>query len=297
MGMGYQGEMALVLDKEKVEALVPEPYAAFLTVLDKHERNFNGFARVCSLTDTIEMEELGSDEQEVVEEMLQSFSAVSAAFKEKTGISLYFNYHNSQEVGDVWDEVDGGFYCLDSNEVYRLTEKARELHKSKAFNVAHYVTDTTGLVDEEGNPGKTGYVSCFTLKLHQWNLKRLIGEPFISFLSKLEEYGMDFDEFAEAVNRNVKEFEFPKAVGNLDKEAATAEILNLHRTVLKAFEDKTGLSLVVKYHDPKTGCKLDAVSGGHYSLYFSEVFEMTEGGKALKELVPFELQYFVVMAG
>ena len=62
------------------------------------------------------------------------------------------------------------------------------------------------------------------------------------------------------------------------------------------FDKKTGLSLFIGYHDPKVGCRLDDVSGGFYSLYFYDVFEMTNAAKALKEVVPFGNKHFVVKA-
>lgn len=296
MGMDYQGEVAWVLDKEKVEALVAEPYAAFLTVLDKHERNFNGFARAYSITDSIEIENLGADEQLVLDEMLHSFSAVSAAFKSKTGLSLYVDYHNSQEHGDAPDEVDGGFYCLKFNEVFRIRNKAKELHLKAPFDIAYCVTDTSGIEVDDFNPKKTGYEARFALPLSNRKIEEVLGEPFTKLLAKLDEYGMSFEEFARAADEDVQEFEFPNAAAGIDKELATAEIVDLNTEVMELFDKLTGLSLFIGYHDPKVGCRLDAVSGGFYSLYFYDVFEMTEAAKALKEVVPFGKKHFVVKA-
>ncbi len=296
MGVDYKGEVAWVLEKEKVEALVAEPFAAFLAVLDKHEWNFNGFARAYSITDPIEIENLGADEQLVLDEMLHSFSAVSAAFKRKTGLSLYVNYHNSQENGDAPDEVDGGFYCLKFNEVFRIRDKAKELHLQAPFDLAYCVTDTSGIEVDDFNPKKTGYEARFALPLSNRNIEKVIGEPFKKLLAKLDEYGMSFEEFARAADEDVQEFEFPNAAAGVDKEIATAEIVDLNTEVLELFDKKTGLSLFIGYHDPKVGCRLDDVSGGFYSLYFYDVFEMTNAAKALKEVVPFGNKHFVVKA-
>jgi hypothetical protein len=296
MGMGYQGEMALVLDKEKVEALVAEPYAAFLSALDKHERNFNGFARAYSITDSIELENLGADEQLVLDEMLHSFSAVSAAFKSKTGLSLYVDYHNSQEEGDEPDDVDGGFYCLDFNEVYNMRQKARALHKKAPIEMAFCVTNTAGSKDDKRNSMKTGYEARFALPMPNQEIEEVVGEVFAKLLSKLAEYEMSFEDFARAADEELQEFEFPNAAAGINKELATAEIVDLNTEVMELFDKLTGLSLFIGYHDPEFGGRLDTLTGGFYSLYFSDVYEMTDGAKALEKVVPFGRKYFVVKA-
>lgn len=294
MSMGYQGEMAFVLDNEKVEALVAEPFAAFLTVLDKHEWNFNGFARAYSITDPIELENLGADEHLVLDEMLQSFSAVEKAFKDKTGLTLYVNYHNSQLDGDVQDEISGGFYCLDFNEVYRLTENARKVNEQVPIRFVHYVKDTTGVAIAVEKEQGTSYVACFSLPIRKEQMTSLVGKSFVEFLELLEKYGMSFDEFAEAAIEDVQEYAFPKMESTIDKEAATAEIIDAHTLLMEEIEKHTGLSIFVDFYDPKRGGKLDAISGGFYGLYFCDVFEKTEVAKAQEAIVPVGLRRFVV---
>ena len=113
---GYGANFVMVLDTEKVEALVAGPYAVFQAALDEYEVTFDAFAEAYSQTDDYEIaDDINGYEIDIEaanKEITAAFQAVEAAFKEKTGISLNVEYHNQDANGDNDDEVDGGFYFL-----------------------------------------------------------------------------------------------------------------------------------------------------------------------------------------
>lgn len=140
---GYGANFAMVLDTEKVEALVAEPFAAFRETLEKYEVTFDVFAEgyamgyECDIKEIINGKKI--DTWTAQNEIETAFKAVTLAFKEKTGFSLVVEYHNQDEVGDDDDEVDGGFFSLLFDEVYQEREEATALKEVVPFNLRYYV--------------------------------------------------------------------------------------------------------------------------------------------------------------
>ena len=57
------------------------------------------------------------------------------AFKEATGIELLVDYHNKNDEGDRYDEVDGMFFCVCVSELYQPTENYKKLMEKFGKNV------------------------------------------------------------------------------------------------------------------------------------------------------------------
>jgi hypothetical protein len=98
MGMGYGANSAYVVNEDKLKELNLLSYKKFTKTLK------------------LEEEESGFDAQwwaqgEELEEPLKSrWSALQKEFYEKTGLKLYVGYHDCNEEGDRYDEVDGLFF-------------------------------------------------------------------------------------------------------------------------------------------------------------------------------------------
>lgn len=141
---GYGANFAMVMDTEKVEALVEEPFAVFQAKLDDYNVTFDAFAEAYSKGDDIEIAaaiEIAYDiDAEIAnEEITAAFQEVALAFKEKTGFSLNVEYHNQDENGADDDEVDGGFYFLLFDEVYQERPEATALNEIVPFGLRYYV--------------------------------------------------------------------------------------------------------------------------------------------------------------
>lgn len=140
---GYGANFAMVMDTEKVEALVAEPFAAFQKMLDEYEVTFDAFAEAYSKGDDMEIAEAIDgyevDAEIANEEITAAFQKVALAFKEKTGFSLNVEFHNKEYDGDDDDEVDGAFYFLLFDEVYQERPEATALNEIVPFDLRYYV--------------------------------------------------------------------------------------------------------------------------------------------------------------
>ena len=141
---GYGANFAMVMDTEKVEALVAEPFAVFQETLDKYGVTFDAFAESYSTGNDLEIAAAieityGIDAEIVNEKITAVFQEVALAFKEKTGFSLNVEYHNQDENGANDDEVDGGFYFLLFDEVYQERPEATALNEIVPFGLRYYV--------------------------------------------------------------------------------------------------------------------------------------------------------------
>lgn len=141
---GYGANFAMVMDTEKVEALVAEPLAVFQAKLDEYKVTFDAFAESYSTGNDLEIaaaiENACDIDAEIAnEEITAAFQEVALAFKEKTGFSLNVEHHNKEYDGDDDDEVDGGFYFLLFDEVYQERPEATALNEIVPFGLRYYV--------------------------------------------------------------------------------------------------------------------------------------------------------------
>lgn len=126
MGMGYGANFALTISEENVHRIIKEPFEQLMDVLKKWEVDFGAFAQ-CIRNDWDLQEELDPMSQDVEEEIMDTFEAFRKAFQEKTHMNIYLNYHSSEDHGDRYDTIDGGFFELNFSEVFEHTPNARKL--------------------------------------------------------------------------------------------------------------------------------------------------------------------------
>ena len=140
---GYGANFAMVMDTEKVEALVAEPFAVFQETLDKYHLTFDNFAETYAMANDYDIKAIIDGKKIDIEaarkEVTTAFQAVESEFKSKTGFSLNVEYHNQDENGANDDEVDGGFYFLLFDEVYQERPEATALNEIVPFGLRYYV--------------------------------------------------------------------------------------------------------------------------------------------------------------
>ncbi len=140
---GYGANFAMVMDTEKVEALVAEPFAVFQSKLDKYHLTFDNFAETYAMANDYDIKAIIDGKKIDIEaarkEVTTAFQAVESEFKSKTGFSLNVEYHNQDENGANDDEVDGGFYFLLFDKVYQERPEATALNEIVPFGLRYYV--------------------------------------------------------------------------------------------------------------------------------------------------------------
>lgn len=139
MAMGHSACFDVVIEVEKLKEIVPHEWEKFNSFLEeKEEASFDEFVRAYTTDDN----ECDGLTQEEYEEAIQLLEKLQQAFNEKTGIDLYVAYHDNENQGDRYDEVEGAFFGLEWSNVYTLTPKAEKLQKEfgvDAFDIKRYV--------------------------------------------------------------------------------------------------------------------------------------------------------------
>lgn len=104
MGMGYCSAFADTMKPEDVQKLCPKEYKALIKALDTSEdgETLDSFAQEATFN-----EELDDGKSAV------AYKALCAAFEKKTGLGLGVGYHDSQDEGSRYDDVDGAYWWLD----------------------------------------------------------------------------------------------------------------------------------------------------------------------------------------
>lgn len=115
-------------------------------------------------------------------------------------------------------------------------------------------------------------------------IKQIVGnevfDKFVEVANADDNY--DFDDIAHA-------FEYD------DCDDVSEEITDAYASLVKAFNDKTGLDLCIGYHCEDDGDKYDEVRGVYWSV--GGMYDLTPEGKKLQEVLgeknQVERQFFV----
>lgn len=125
MSNGHFANFDYVISEEEVKKIVPDEFAAFNMMLFVNNKNISEYAQDIYL-----------DEAEEEETIFVAYLNLCNSFKEKTDISIYLGYHDSESSGSSYDEVDGHFFCLNWNDMVQLTPAAEKLREQKIkFNL------------------------------------------------------------------------------------------------------------------------------------------------------------------
>jgi len=116
MSMGCGANYAEVIEGTTILKMFPKLYQAFLDTLTNANLTFDEFARQCAW-----------DEKSGSEEANKAFDELKSAFDKKTGLELCINYHDNEAQGDIYDEVNGGYFSVDG--MYQLTPAGKKMRK------------------------------------------------------------------------------------------------------------------------------------------------------------------------
>lgn len=137
MGMGSAAASALVVERDDLKELKLESFKTFEAHLIEANVDFDDVAIVRSGFREVDLNE---DDQEELDVALELFEKFVKEFRIKYGLNIELDYHDQEDEGDRYDDLDGAFFCLDFHEVYTLTPQASVLNsiapiERKAFTV------------------------------------------------------------------------------------------------------------------------------------------------------------------
>lgn len=123
MGMGYGANFADTIKHEDVLSIgdIAKLWASIEVYLMEHDISFDEFAYAAA-HDYFDSEFGTIDE---VDTLMSIFQKVRDEFHKETGLDLDLSHHDSDNDGDRYDEVHGGFWIVDG--LFEYTPEARAL--------------------------------------------------------------------------------------------------------------------------------------------------------------------------
>jgi hypothetical protein len=141
MGMGYAGSFALTIQDKSVKNTVGTVlFNKYQKAIDKSPLEESIIINDCF---DINEHELSDSDVKLVNNAIKAFTAVIKKFYDTTGIHITRCYHNADDDGDRYDDINGMYWELDFSSVYTLTTKAKKFQKTlknDRISFSHFVT-------------------------------------------------------------------------------------------------------------------------------------------------------------
>ena len=118
MGMGYGANYADVMEDEDVKKLCPYYWKRFADAINEDEEmeDVDDFAR-----------ELYFDEIDENDSVMVAYKALcQALYNETEGLEFSLGFHDHEDNGDRYDEVNGHYWSVDG--LYELTKAGKKFH-------------------------------------------------------------------------------------------------------------------------------------------------------------------------
>jgi hypothetical protein len=103
MSMGYGANYADVVEDTFVKKTCPKEHAAFLKSYIEAGTDFESVAQEITF----------EGRKAIPLKIRKAYIALTKAFNKKTGLELGIGYHSIEDSGDRYDEVSGGYWCVD----------------------------------------------------------------------------------------------------------------------------------------------------------------------------------------
>lgn len=130
MSMGYGAGYADVISEYKIKKVCLAEYRAFLKELKKWNVELEDFAKHLAQDLELSLDYADIDEtNEITDKIKERYEALQTAFHKKSGgLHLDISFHNSDDNGSNYDEVNGAFFCVGG--MYQLTPAGKKFERS-----------------------------------------------------------------------------------------------------------------------------------------------------------------------
>ena len=124
MSMGSSASYADCVEQSFIEQHAKKNLKAFLKTFDTDKGlSIEQFALNAQYDDL--------DRDSVTKEQLATYRALQKTFKENTGLDLNMGFHDADENGDKYDEVNGVFWCIENVDTLTHTGNNFKKHISR----------------------------------------------------------------------------------------------------------------------------------------------------------------------
>jgi hypothetical protein len=126
MSMGYSACFSEVIDNDTLIKVVGDKALVDDFVQQYDNYDFGNLSRF-ELNESLNTYHNKKRDESKYAEIYKAWHKLYTAFKEATGLTLLVDYHDKEDDGDRYDEVNGMFFCLCVSELYQPTEKYQKL--------------------------------------------------------------------------------------------------------------------------------------------------------------------------
>jgi hypothetical protein len=126
MSMGYSACFSEVIDNDTLIKVVGDKALVDDFVQQYDNYDFGNLSRF-ELNESLNTYHNKKRDESKYAEIYKAWHKLYTAFKEATGLTLLVDYHDKEDDGDRYDEVNGMFFCLCVSELYQPTEKYKKL--------------------------------------------------------------------------------------------------------------------------------------------------------------------------
>lgn len=117
MGMGHAAAYADVIEANTIKKFCPKEFDVFYEKVGDMESDFELFASLAESKDFADYDD----------DIVESYNELCNAFHKKTGLKLNLSFHDSDENGDRYDDINGVYWYVDG--MYQLTPAGKKMQK------------------------------------------------------------------------------------------------------------------------------------------------------------------------
>lgn len=140
MGMGYGANYADVVADKNVKKIVGKKLLddfmkKYEAALDSDELPLFDIIDTLNYTAVMAPDKKFNDDTPERVALRKAWIAVHDKFKEKTDVDLLVEFHDSEESGGRYDEVDGLYFCISQEDLYQPTPAYQKMMDKFGKNV------------------------------------------------------------------------------------------------------------------------------------------------------------------
>lgn len=139
MGMGHGSVPVIFIEEENIRKLNLISYELFRAMTERL-----GFDDQYDMVDVLEYGvdsayDFQGHSADTLKKYIRIYNAFQEEFKQHTGVGIFIQYHDSEGIGSVNDDVDGIFYHLNYSDVFEMTSQGASLKEKVDFEKKYYV--------------------------------------------------------------------------------------------------------------------------------------------------------------
>jgi len=118
MSMGYGANYVDVIEEKKVKEICSKEFNILQDAIDETDLTWEDVSRSASYEDV---------DKECGEKIYKAYIALLDTFEKKTGLQLGLAFHDTENDGDIYDDVKGTYWWVDG--MYELTSSGKKMQK------------------------------------------------------------------------------------------------------------------------------------------------------------------------